>query len=344
MNRPILVGAFLVAATAALGAQQASQSNPYQGVSNPPPDDTIVTTTAPEAKPPAGHRLKAKTPAPAPAPQQPTGQFAGQLSQQGAEQPAPDAATGPSTVSPALQAGTTYAGQVDGTDSGIVKVAPQPYAAPPQVRPALETRNYAPDADGDIVHPQPLPPDTLGAGTEIHVKLMNDLSSSMSEQGEPFRSRVAYDVWQGDKVLIPAGAEIDGKVVDASSGRFAGRGSLLLRPETMILKDGSRYELHAMVADTMGSNTHVESEGVIKPDPSLKRDGIEYGGGVGAGVVAGAYLGGPVGALAGGLIGAGVVTAHLLVNHPQAHLDEGSELVLSLTQPMHLSRADVPQN
>jgi hypothetical protein len=54
MNRPILVCALFVAATAMLGAQEASQSNPYQGTSNPPPDDTIVTSSTPQAKPPAG--------------------------------------------------------------------------------------------------------------------------------------------------------------------------------------------------------------------------------------------------------------------------------------------------
>jgi len=333
MNRPILVCALFAAATVALGAQQASPSNPYEGVSSPPPDDTIVTTSEPPAKPPAGHPMKAQAPAPEQkaAPQQP------------AAQPVPTAAAEPAQVAPALPAGSAYAGEVDGTDSGIVKVAPPPAAAP-QVRPALEARSTANDPDGDIVHPQPLPPGTLGEGTEIHVRLLDDLSSSLSTKGEPFRSRVAYDVWQGDKVLIPAGTEIDGTVMDASSGRFAGRGSLLLRPELLTMPDGSKYQLHAMVADTMGSDTHVESEGVIKPDPSLKRDGIEYGGGVGAGVVAGAYLGGPAGALAGGLIGAGLVTAHLLVSHPQAHLDAGSELVFSLTQPMHLARADVRQN
>jgi hypothetical protein len=54
MNRSILVCALLSVATAVLGAQDASQANPYQGTSTPPPDDTIVTTSTPQAKPPAG--------------------------------------------------------------------------------------------------------------------------------------------------------------------------------------------------------------------------------------------------------------------------------------------------
>src|SRR5208282_100208 len=45
-----LVYASLAATAVALGAQEANQSNPYQGTSNPPPDSTI-TTPAPETAP-----------------------------------------------------------------------------------------------------------------------------------------------------------------------------------------------------------------------------------------------------------------------------------------------------
>ncbi len=75
----------------------------------------------------------------------------------------------------------------------------------------------------------------------------------------------------------------------------------------------------------------------------MKRNGIEYGGATGAGVITGAVVGGPAGALVGGLIGAGAVTVHLLVNHPQARLDEGSTLVFTLTEPLDLVSAMQPQ-
>jgi hypothetical protein len=99
-----------------------------------------------------------------------------------------------------------------------------------------------------------------------------------------------------------------------------------------------------VVAGTPGSNSHVGSEGVISPNRRLKTGSIEYGGAVGVGVVAGASLGGPAGALAGGLIGAGLVTTHLLVNHAQANLDQGTYLDLTVTETMHLSQAGTVQN
>jgi len=42
-------------------------------------------------------------------------------------------------------------------------------------------------------------------------------------------------------VLIPAGAEIDGRVVEVSRGHTGGHGTMRLRPETVILPDGMRY-------------------------------------------------------------------------------------------------------
>ena len=59
---------------------------------------------------------------------------------------------------------------------------------------------------------------------------------------------------------------------------------------------------------------------------------------MGAGVVTGAVVAGPIGALTGGLIGAGAITVHLLVSHPQATLEPGTTLVFMLTDPLYLSR------
>ncbi len=307
MNRPVLVCALWVAAAISLAAQN-PQSNPYSGTSNPPPDDTIIDNTpppaAPAAKPPAAQYAQPAAPAqPLPAP--------GQAQPQPA--PAETFTGGPSQ---------------DSGDDDIVHVAP--------AQPTLNERTEASDPDGDIVHPAPLPPGMLAAGTEIRVRLLDTLSSAESQPGEPFRTRVASDVFQGNEILIPAGAEIDGTVVQVSSGHAGGHGSMLLRPETVILPDGARYHLYAQLMGAPGSNTRVSSEGSVSPDSRLKKDSIEYGGAVGAGAITGAVLGGPAGALAGTLIGAGAITVHLLVDHPQATLDSGTALLFTLTEPLNL--------
>lgn len=309
MNRPLLACAFLALASAALCAQQSSpttQSGPYSGTSSPPPDDTIETSEPqqpqPLPKPRAGKPMTAQPATPA--------------------QPA-------APVTPAATPNTAPSG---GTDYGIVQVAP---SAPGQ--PALSSRSLAADPDSDIVHPAPLPSGVLGEGSVIRVRLMDQLSTRNSEKGDTFRTRVASDVTEGGQVLIPAGAEIDGTVVQASTGAHLGsRGSMRLRPETVIMADGSRYQLQAYVAGAPGAHAKLDREGTIGAEARIKRGSIEYAGAVGVGAIAGAAMGGPAGALAGTLIGAGAVTAHLLISHPQAILEPGTVLLFTLTQPLNL--------
>lgn len=322
MKQSILVLTMLAGSVSILAAQDASQNTPYQGVSHPPTDDEIITSSIPAPKPPAGQPLNAQ-PAQQPVYNAPAASSPAPSNTQGQPQPT---SVDPSANYPAPQA-------ADGTDNGIVGVAP----SNPQNSPALNQRSWANDPDGDIVHPHPLRPGELQAGTNIRVHLLDRLSTVDSEKGQPFRTRVATDVMQGGQVLIPAGAEIDGRVVEVSSGHTGGHGTMRLQPENVILADGTRYSLRADVTGTYGSRTRVGGEGTIRPDSRAKRDGIEYGGAVGAGVVVGAIVGGPGGALAGGLIGAGAVTVHLLVSHPQATLEPGATLVFQLTDPLYMS-------
>jgi len=319
MSRSVLLCALMVAASASLLAQQAGQSDAYQGTSNPPPDDTIVTSAppapAPLPKPSPAHAVVSQ---PAPAQDLPQSQV----------QPEPQPVQQQAPVRSGLAA------PEDGTDDGIVQIATDP-----QAQPELNRRAAASDPDGDIVHPAPLGPGELGEGTILRVRLLDRLSTTESQTGETFRTRVASDVLEGGQVLIPAGSEIDGKITYVSSGTVGGHGSMHLDPETVILPGGARYRLFAQVTSTPGSNTRVGSEGAINAGSRMKRDGIEYGGGVGAGALTGAVLGGPAGALAGSLVGAGLVTAHLLISHPQANLEEGTVLIFTLTERLHLELA-----
>ena len=155
MNRPILVCALLLMASAALGAQDANESSPYQGTSTPPPDDTIVTTSTPQAKPPAGRKIvdsqyQAPTQAQNKAPEQARTEYVHSI----VKDPDPDS--------------EIVGGQHNATS---------------QREPVLTRRSYADDPDGDIVHPRPSRPGELPEGTTIRVRLLDRLSSASSERG-----------------------------------------------------------------------------------------------------------------------------------------------------------------
>ena len=319
MKRAMFLCAILVASAVTLTAQQTNQPGPYAGVSTPPPNDTITDEAPPQpapaarpAKPSPDHYAATKPAAPA----------------------QPEVAP-PNRIPPDF----ITSANGDGTDAGIVELrgASQPAAARPAGSPAVSPRLYASDPDGDIVHAQPLPPGELGAGTVIRVRMLNDLASGIDKAGDAFRSTVIQNVFEDGSLMIPAGSEIDGRVASVSPGEGLGSdGFMTLRPETVTLPDGTRYQIYAMVSAAPASHNRIGPEGEITPGMQVKRDSISYGAGVGAGAATGAILGGPVGALAGSVIGAAAITVHLLTSHPQANIHAGAPVEFTLTQPLNL--------
>jgi hypothetical protein len=286
-------------------AQQAAQS-PNTGVSNPPADDTITVSQ--------------DDPAPAPA-----------------AKPSPAVAAAPAApLNPPTT--TTASAAASNPDEGIVTSLPSSTNTPaPATSATLETRPaYNPDSD--IVGYVPSPNNELAEGTNIRVRLLDSLSTKETNAGTAFKAQVATDVYKNGRVIIPAGSELRGRVVSVTQGHHFGTASTLrLRPDVVILPDGTAYHLFAQVIESKAPNTRTDSEGGIQPSSHLKKDAIEYGAGVGTGALVGAKIGGVHGAVIGSLVGAGVITVHMMLQHPEmAEVPKGSIVTFSLTEPMDL--------
>jgi hypothetical protein len=284
-----------------------------QGVSNPPPDDTI------QASPD-------QAPAAAPAPAQ--------------SKPAPGVPARQAYAAPG--SGATDANNPENPDYGIVTSVPSSApsgsaAYPPPSRDAhLVARPENPDYG--IVQVVPSPSNQLAEGTDIRVRLLGNLSTGSTQDGAEFRGQVAADVYKEGRVVIPVGSELRGRVISVTQGHRMGTpATLRLRPEAVILPDGTAYHLYAQAIRTDAPGARTDDEGGIQPSSRVTRNLVELGAGSGGGAATGAVLGGPVGAGVGALVGAGIVTAHLLIQHPhQARVEQGSEITFSLTEPMEL--------
>jgi hypothetical protein len=298
----------------AQSTQPAQDQDQSTGVSHPPSDSTIQAD-------------EDTTPVPAPAPK-PSPAIPMTSAAPAAASPAADSAA---TPEPAAAVSSTN--PLDNTDYGIVTAVP----TSPSGSASLQTRGW--NSNDDIVNYVPSAPNELAAGTNFTIRLSEDLSTRDTQRGQAFRGVVARNVYKDGRIIIPAGSGIRGRVVGVSQGHHIGpHATLRLRPEAIVLPDGTLYRIDAMAVQSLASGTRTDNEGGIEAGHHFAKDAVEYGAGTGVGAVAGAEIAGPVGAGVGSLVGAGLVSAHMLIGHPEAaNLPQGSMLVFSLTEPMAMT-------
>ena len=134
------------------------------------------------------------------------------------------------------------------------------------------------------------------AGTVVTVRLGNAVGSELSTNGDKFRATVASPIEVDGTVLVPAGVEAAGRVVEAvAQGRFKGAAVLRL-VLTSITINGNAQEVK-----TSSVSRYLKGKG--------KRTATLIGGGAGAGALIGGLAGGGKGALIGAAAGAGAGTA-----------------------------------
>jgi hypothetical protein len=175
-------------------------------------------------------------------------------------------------------------------------------------------------------------------GTPLKVKLQTTISTFSSKVGDPFQGKIADPVVIDGKTVIPAGAMVEGRVTKLSEPRrIKGKPTIGIFPEHIVLADGQRFLLNAVLVDTDIPGTDVNEEGQFKGSGHDRRDQIEVAGGTGAGMLIGGLIGGGPGLLIGGAVGAGATTTHWLVQRRSAVLPSGTDLMLELSRPMTMS-------
>jgi hypothetical protein len=183
---------------------------------------------------------------------------------------------------------------------------------------------------------------SLPVGTALKVKLENTLSTFSSKTGDPFSARVTEAVTLDGKTVIPIGATVQGRVTKVSEPRrIAGKPTIGIFPEAVVLPSGERYMLNATLVDTdRRRGTDVNEEGQFKGAGHEDKDKIEIGLGAGGGMLAGGLIGGGPGVLIGGAVGATASVAHWLSKRNSAMLPAGTGLVMELSRPLEMTAAN----
>jgi hypothetical protein len=127
--------------------------------------------------------------------------------------------------------------------------------------------------------------------TELDVRLQQELSSETAMVEDRFEATTVVDLYQNDRLVVPAGSRLRGVVSDVDrASRTDRRGSLTVTFDQMTV-GGRTYDIRASVVEALEADIGGEVG--------------KIGAGAGVGAIIGGILGGAKGALAGILIGAG---------------------------------------
>jgi hypothetical protein len=159
------------------------------------------------------------------------------------------------------------------------------------------------------------------SGQEIDVRLERELSSGTAQVEDRFTATTMVDLYQGNDVLIPAGATLRGVVSSVNKAtRTDRKGSLTVAFDQITIR-GRSYPMRGTVTQAL------ESEGI-------KGEVGKIGAGAGVGAIIGGILGGAKGALLGVLIGGGGTIA--ATEGKDATLPAGTVLRVRFEQPLQI--------
>jgi len=182
----------------------------------------------------------------------------------------------------------------------------------------------------------------IPAGTKIPLLLKQAISTKNAREGDAVYAETAFPFVVNDRILVPAGTYIQGKIMHTEpAGRSKKRAEILIHFTSMIYPSGYTVMLPASVENTPGadSNSVKDKEGTIQADKDTGKriedaaKGAAVGGTVGG--IAGAAAGGFNGARYGGLIGlAGGVAWALLKHGPEVKLEVGTSNEMEVQRPI----------
>jgi len=214
--------------------------------------------------------------------------------------------------------------------AGIAIAAAQTSSAPNPVAPSVESEK---------------PTLTIPAGTRIPLSLKQAISTKTAKDGDPVYAETAFPYVVNDRVVIPAGTYIQGRIERAQrGGHVKGRAEVLIHFTSMIYPNGYTVMLGGSVENTPGAEktSMKDSEGTIRQDSDAGKKAKEAAGGATTGAVIGAVTAGGkgagIGAGAGGVAGLAV---GMLSRGADIRLEPGASIEMEIQRDVTVDASRV---
>ncbi len=228
--------------------------------------------------------------------------------------------------------------QVTSTQAPGTNPAPDAASQTAAPTPTTAATSSASPANESAAETKPPAPDVIPAGAKIPLLLKQAISTKNARDGDAVYAETAFPFVVNERVLVPAGTYIQGKISHVErAGRMKGRAEILMHFTSMIYPSGYTVLLPGSVENTPGADNKgvKDKEGTIRQDSDTEKkiedaaEGGLYGGSGGAlaGGLAGGLNGARIGAAAGAA--AGIAWA-LLRRGNDVRLDVGTSIEMEI--------------
>ncbi len=175
---------------------------------------------------------------------------------------------------------------------------------------------------------------TIPAGTRVPLSLKQAISTKTAKDGDPVYAETAFPFVVNDRIVIPAGTYIQGKITRVQrGGHVKGRAELLIHFTSMIYPSGYTVMLGGSVENTPGAEktTMKDSEGTIRQDSETGRKAKSAAEGAGTGAVIGAVTNGGKGAgIGAGVGGVAGLAIGMLSHGADVRLQPGTSIEMEI--------------
>ena len=190
----------------------------------------------------------------------------------------------------------------------------------------------------------------IPAGSRIPLTLAQALSTKNARDGDPVYATTAFPFVVNERVVVPAGTYIQGKIAHVErAGRVKGRAEILMHFTTMIYPSGYTLMLPASVENMPGSehSTVKDKEGTVQQDKTTGKKIEDAAKGGVYGTMGGATAGGlATGSLNGARVGAGIGAAAgiawaLLKRGPDVRLEAGTSIEMEVQRDINVDASRI---
>jgi len=194
--------------------------------------------------------------------------------------------------------------------------------------------------------PPPAAQLTIPAGTKVPLALKQALSTKNAREGDSVYAETTFPVVFNDRVVIPAGTYVQGKISHVQrAGRIKGRAEVLMHFTTLIYPSGYTVVLPGAVEQVPGSEKTAvkDDEGTIRQDSQTGQKVGTVASTAGTGAVVGALSNGGKGALIGAGVGGAVGTAiAMLTRGNDVRMEAGTTLEMIIQRDVPLDNSRIP--